>query len=57
MPALMMAAGKGSLETVKLLAESGAFIDEEDIQGYDAAWYAEKYGHSSIVEYLRNAPR
>lgn len=49
---LMLAASKGHLQSVKLLVHAGADVSIYDKTG-NASYYAEKAGHSGVVEYLK----
>jgi len=52
--ALMHAAAEGHLEVVKVLMSNGADHTLKDIDGDDAASFAQQSGHSQVVEYLKN---
>jgi imidazolonepropionase-like amidohydrolase len=50
---LHQAAADGKIEQVKLLISEGADVDARDGAGRIPLWYAEKEGHTEIVELLR----
>lgn len=50
--ALMHAAAEGHLEVVKVLMSHGADHTLKDIDGDDAASFAQQSGHSQVVKYL-----
>jgi len=50
---LMHAAAEGHLEVVKALMNHGADPSLKDIDGDDAASFAQQAGHSQVVEYLK----
>lgn len=50
---LMHAAAEGHLEVVKVLLEYGADRSLRDVDGDDAATFAEQSGHLQVVEYLK----
>jgi ankyrin repeat protein len=51
--ALMHAAAEGNLEVVKVLMSYGADQTLKDIDGDDAATFAQKAGHTLVVNYLQ----
>lgn len=52
--ALILAAGAGRLDVVKLLIDADADMDVEDPDGNTAISLAEKNGHVDVADYLRN---
>ncbi len=50
---LMHAAAEGNLEVVKVLMSHGADQILKDIDGDDAASFAQQAGHTSVVEFLK----
>lgn len=50
---LMHAAAEGHLEVVKVLISNGADYSLKDIDGDDAATFAQQSGHTQVVEYLQ----
>jgi serine/threonine-protein phosphatase 6 regulatory ankyrin repeat subunit B len=53
--ALMMAAGYGQSDIVKLLLDAGADVNAQDVRGRTASMWAEKKGHTELVELLKKA--
>jgi ankyrin repeat protein len=51
--ALMHAAAEGHLEVVKVLMSHGADHTLKDIDGDDAAFFAQQAGHTPVVNYLQ----
>ncbi len=51
----MTAAGGGHAETVKFLIEAEADINVQNNYGYTALYWADWWGHTEIVEILKNA--
>ncbi|TFH28172.1 MAG: ankyrin repeat domain-containing protein [Bacteroidia bacterium] len=51
--ALMHAAAEGQLEVVKVLMSHGADHTLKDIDGDDAASFAQQAGHTAVVNYLQ----
>ena len=49
---LMVAAGNGSMEIVRLLIGNGANVSLEDIEGYSAERHALRAGHDEVAAYL-----
>ena len=52
--ALMHAAAEGHLEVVKVLMSKGADHTLKDIDGDDAASFAQQSGHTQVVEYFKD---
>jgi ankyrin repeat protein len=49
----MHAAAEGNLEVLKVLLSYGADPSLKDIDGDDAATFAQQSGHTQVVEYLQ----
>ncbi len=50
---LMHAAAEGNLEVVKILMSNGADQTLKDIDGDNAAYFAQQAGHTTVVEFLQ----